>query len=145
MTHIAETSFNGLPTRLLHTMLRVSDLERSVDFYTRLLGMTLMRKERYPQGQFTLAFLGYGEESTAAVIELTHNWGDRTYAIGDAFGHIAVGCSNVHATCRLLERAGATVIRQPGPLSEMSPDRTDIEHIAFIQDPDGYRIELVQQ
>lgn len=126
-------------------MLRVADLERSIAFYTTLLGMRLMRRERYPKGQFTLAFLGYGEESTSSVIELTHNWTDRAYAMGDAYGHIALECSDIHATCRLLEAADTTVLRQPGPMSATSPDRADTEHIAFIQDPDGYRIELIQQ
>lgn len=145
MTHTAQTPCAGLPTRLLHTMLRVSNLERSLDFYTKLLGMRLMRKERYPDGHFTLAFLGYGEESSNSVIELTHNWGERTYAKGDAYGHIALGCSNIHTTCSLLEIAGVSVIRRPGPMSATSPDRTDVENIAFIEDPDGYRIELIQQ
>lgn len=145
MTHTPESSHTSLPTRLLHTMLRVSDLERSIAFYTEVLGMRLMRKEHYPDGQFTLAFLGYGDENFTSVIELTHNWGKHAYAMGDAYGHIALGCTDVQVTCGLIEAAGATVIRQPGPMSASSPDRTDVEHIAFIQDPDGYRIELIQQ
>ena len=145
MTHTAEALTASRPTRLLHTMLRVSDLERSIAFYTELLGMRLMRKERYPEGHFTLAFLGYGDESASAVIELTHNWGERTYALGDAYGHIALGCRDIHVTCNALKAAGVPVVRQPGPMSATSPDRADVEHIAFIQDPDGYRVELIQQ
>lgn len=145
MTNAPVPSHTSLPTRLLHTMLRVSDLDRSISFYTEVLGMRLLRKEHYPDGQFTLAFIGYGDESFNSVIELTHNWGKRTYAMGNAYGHIALGCSDVQATCDLLEAAGATVMRQPGPMSATSPDRTDVERIAFIQDPDGYPIELIQQ
>jgi lactoylglutathione lyase len=133
------------PTRLLHTMLRVTDLERSIDFYTRLLGMRLLRQERYPDGQFTLAFLGYGDESDHTVIELTHNWGGHTYELGNAYGHIALAASDIHATCAHLESAGVNVVRQPGPMTATTPDRQDAEHIAFITDPDGYRIELIQQ
>ena len=96
MTPITETLRTSHPTRLLHTMLRVSDLDRSIDFYTTLLGMQLMRRERYPDGQFALAFLGYGAESTDSVLELTHNWDERTYAKGDAYGHIALELSLIH-------------------------------------------------
>lgn len=144
MTHHDEVTKTSHPTRLLHTMLRVSELERSIKFYTELLGMRLMRKERYPDGQFTLAFLGYGDEGSSSVIELTHNWGERTYAMGDAYGHIALGCSDIYTTCNDLKAAGIPVIRQPGPMSATSPDLADVEHIAFILDPDGYRIELIQ-
>lgn len=144
MTHHDEVAHASHPTRLLHTMLRVSELERSIKFYTELLGMRLMRMERYPDGQFTLAFLGYGDEGSSSVIELTHNWSERTYAMGDAYGHIALGCSDIYATCNDLKAAGITVVRQPGPMSATSLDRADVEHIAFILDPDGYRIELIQ-
>jgi lactoylglutathione lyase len=133
------------PTHLLHTMLRVADLERSIDFYTRLLGMRLLRQERYPDGQFTLAFLGYEDESDHTAIELTHNWDARVYDLGNAYGHIALAASDIHATCAHLESAGVNVVRQPGPMTVTTPERQDDEHIAFITDPDGYRIELIQQ
>lgn len=145
MAHTTQTPITSYPTRLLHTMLRVSDLERSIAFYTAQLGMQLMRTERYPSEQFTLAFLGYGSERTSAVLELTHNWGDRTYAKGDAYGHIALECGDIYKMCEDLHAAGVPVLRQPGPMTATSPDRTDPERIAFIQDPDGYRIELIQQ
>jgi lactoylglutathione lyase len=133
------------PSRILHTMLRVANLDRSLDFYTRHLGMRLLRKERYPDGQFTLAFLGYGDEDSTTVLELTHNWGDHTYTRGNAYGHIALACRDVVATCELLASEGVTIARNPGPMSATSPDRTTAEHIAFLSDPDGYPIELVQK
>lgn len=145
MIHITEISYANRPTRLLHTMLRVSDLDRSIAFYTEQLGMHVLRTERYPDGQFTLAFLGYGAESENAVLELTHNWDGRTYTQGDAYGHIALECIDLYGTCDTLQTAGVPVVRQPGPMSARSPDRADAEHIAFIQDPDGYRIELIQR
>jgi lactoylglutathione lyase len=133
------------PTRLLHTMLRVSDLERSLQFYIEKLGMRLHRQERYPAGRFTLAFVGYGEERADACIELTHNWDPLAYQHGTAYGHIALAVVNVAASCASLRAAGVAVVRQAGPMSASSPDRSTPEHIAFIEDPDGYRIELVQQ
>lgn len=129
--------------RLLHTMLRVSDLGRSLNFYTEKLGMKLFRREEYPDGQFTLAFVGYGDELSNATIELTYNWGTNTYMHGSAFGHIALAVSDVYATCKRLENLGVKVTRAPGPMKVTSPDRKDIEVIAFIEDPDGYRIELI--
>lgn len=145
MSEVFDIEAGSLPTRLIHTMLRVGDLERSIQFYTEKLGMRLMRRETYPSGRFTLAFLGYGEEHSGATIELTHNWDRSTYEPGDAYGHIALAVRNVHASCANLEAAGVKVVRKPGPMSVTSPDRSDVEHIAFIQDPDGYRIELIQQ
>lgn len=133
------------PTRLLHTMLRVNDLERSLQFYVERLGMRLHRQERYPAGRFTLAFVGYGEEQADACIELTQNWDQPAYQHGTAYGHIAVAVVNVAASCASLQEAGVTVVRHAGPMSTSSPDRIAQEHIAFIEDPDGYRIELVQQ
>jgi lactoylglutathione lyase len=125
--------------RLLYTMLRVQDLERSIEFYTQQLGMKLMRRQDYPEGRFTLAFVGYGDESTEAAIELTYNWDPRTYIHGDAFGHIAVGVNDAHETCKRLMEAGVKITRPPGP---MKADPHEV--IAFIEDPDGHRIELVQ-
>jgi len=133
------------PTRLLHTMLRVADLERSLAFYTGPLGMRLHRQERYPEGRFTLAFVGYGHEATDASIELTHNWDETAYQQGTAYGHIALAVDSVTRSCARLQAAGVKVVRQAGPMLARSPDRSAPEHIAFIEDPDGYRIELIQQ
>lgn len=133
-----------MPTRVLHTMIRVGNLERSIAFYTETLGMQLFRKERYPSGNFTLAFVGYGDERSGAVIELTQNWGTDTYVHGAAFGHIALAVTDIHAVCAQLAAAGVNVLRAPGPMTASSPDRSDNEVIAFIEDPDGYRVELIE-
>lgn len=126
--------------RMLHTMIRVLDLDRSLDFYTRLLGMKLLRKKDYPSGEFTLAFVGYGEESSNTVIELTHNWGQtEPYEIGTGFGHLAIGVPDIYATCDALEKAGAEIPRPPGPMKHGG------SVIAFVKDPDGYKIELIQR
>jgi lactoylglutathione lyase len=126
--------------RLLHTMLRVYDLEKSLAFYTGLLGMTLLRRTDFESGRFTLAFVGYGPESETAVLELTHNW-DQTepYGLGTAYGHIALGVPDIYATCEALAAAGAKIPRPPGPMKHGSTV------IAFIEDPDGYRIELIER
>ena len=131
-------------TRILHTMLRVADLDRSLTFYTKTLGMELFRCEDYPDGKFTLAFVGYADESSSPAIELTYNWGEHRYERGNAYGHIALSVDDIYSECRRLESAGAHIIRQPGPMTSTSPQRTTGEIIAFIEDPDGYRIELVQ-
>jgi len=126
--------------RLLHTMLRVFDLDKSLDFYTRLLGMTLLRKSDYEGGRFTLAFVGYGEEKDTAVIELTHNWDQaEPYTIGNGYGHIAIGVPDIYGTCETLRAAGAKITREPGPMKHGSTV------IAFIEDPDGYKIELIER
>ncbi|MGH6638271.1 MAG: lactoylglutathione lyase [Polaromonas sp.] len=125
--------------RLLHTMLRVADLDRAIAFYVDLLGMRLLRRRDYPEGRFTLAFLGYGDERDVAVLELTHNWDTVAYAHGTAYGHIALSLPDLEGACAALRRVGATITRQPGP---MRHDAGEI--IAFVEDPDGYRIELIQ-
>lgn len=126
--------------RLLHTMIRVFDLDKSLDFYTRHLGMTLLRKTDYEGGRFTLAFVGYGEEADTAVIELTHNWDQaEPYAIGSGFGHLAIGVPDIYATCEALRAAGARITREPGPMKHGSTV------IAFIEDPDGYKVELIER
>jgi lactoylglutathione lyase len=126
--------------RMLHTMIRVKDLDRSLAFYTGLLGMQLLRKKDYPDGKFTLAFVGYGSEEQNAVIELTHNWGRvEPYEIGTGFGHLALGVPDVYKTCEQLAAAGAKVTRAPGPM------KFGGSVIAFIEDPDGYKIELIQK
>jgi len=125
--------------RILHTMIRVRDLEKSLDFYCNKLGMTLVRKNDYPGGEFTLAFVGYGDESTGAVIELTHNWGQaEPYALGDGFGHVAIGVKDIYGLCKRLEKDGVSIPRPPGPMKHGSTV------IAFLEDPDGYKIELIQ-
>ena len=124
--------------RMLHTMLRVGDLERSLRFYTEVLGMRLLRRKDYPGGRFTLAFVGYGEESEHTVLELTHNWDTERYDLGNGFGHVALGVEDVYRTCDELRAKGAKVVREPGPMAHGDT------HIAFLEDPDGYRIELIQ-
>ncbi len=126
--------------RMLHTMLRVRDLEKSLDFYCRHLGMKLLRKSDYPEGRFTLAFIGYGAESDHTVIELTHNW-DRTepYDLGDGFGHVALGVSDIYQVCEKLEQQGVDVPRKPGPMKHGATV------IAFVRDPDGYMIEFIER
>jgi len=124
--------------RLLHTMLRVGNLERSIEFYTEVLGMKLLRQKQYPEGEFTLAFVGYGEESDTAVIELTYNWGTDNYDLGNGYGHIALGVDDIYATCDELKRRGGQVTREPGPMQHGNTV------IAFVEDPDGYKIELIE-
>lgn len=126
------------PMRLLHTMLRVGDLERSLQFYTQLLGMRLLRRKEYPAGRFTLAFVGYGEESDHTVLELTHNWDTSEYGIGSGYGHIAIGVDDIVACCAAIDAQGGRVVRQPGPMQHGSTV------IAFVEDPDGYKVELIQ-
>jgi lactoylglutathione lyase len=124
--------------RLLHTMLRVGNLEESLKFYCDVLGMTLLRKKDYPGGEFTLAFVGYGGEADHTVLELTHNWGTDRYNLGDAYGHIAIGVDDIYATCDLIKSRGGKVVREPGPMKHGSTV------IAFVEDPDGYKVELIQ-
>jgi lactoylglutathione lyase len=124
--------------RMLHTMLRVGDLEKSLQFYCDVLGMTLLRQKEYPTGEFTLAFVGYGDESQQAVIELTYNWGVEKYELGNAFGHVAIGVDDIYATCDKIKTKGGKVTREPGPMKHGSTV------IAFVEDPNGYKIELIQ-
>jgi lactoylglutathione lyase len=119
-------------------MLRVGNLEESKKFYCDILGMKLLRQKDYPGGEFTLAFVGYGEEADQAVIELTYNWGVDHYEIGDGYGHIALGVDDIYTTCEQIKASGAKVTREPGPMKHGSTV------IAFVQDPDGYKIELIQ-
>lgn len=125
--------------RILHTMLRVSDLERSLEFYTKVLGMKLLRRKDYPEGRFTLAFVGYGEESDHAVIELTHNWDTPSYDLGNGFGHVAIEVEDAGKACEETSRLGGRVVREAGPMKHGSTV------IAFVEDPDGYRIEFIQR
>ena len=123
--------------RLLHTMIRVGNLDRSIDFYTKILGMNLLRKKDYPEGKFTLAFLGYGPENTHSVLELTHNWDTDQYDLGNGFGHIAIEVDDVYAACDHIKKLGGTITREPGPMKHGNTV------IAFVADPDGYKIELL--
>ncbi len=123
--------------RLLHTMLRTGDLDRSLDFYTGILGMKLLRRHDYPEGKFTLAFVGYGDESENSVLELTYNWGVDKYDLGTAYGHVAIEVDDVYAACADIKRRGGNVIREAGPM------KAGTTVIAFVSDPDGYKVELI--
>ena len=125
--------------RLLHTMIRVGDLERSIAFYTGILGMKVLRRKDYPDGKFTLAFVGYGDESETAVIELTHNWETRKYDLGTGYGHIAIGVPDAAKACDAVRAKGGKVTREAGPMKHGSTV------IAFVEDPDGYKIEFIQR
>jgi lactoylglutathione lyase len=125
--------------RLLHTMIRVGDLPRSIRFYTEVLGMKLLRRHDYPDGKFTLVFVGYGPESEHAVIELTYNYDVDRYELGTGFGHIALEVDDVYAACAEIKRRGGKVVREAGPMKHGTTT------IAFVEDPDGYRIELIQK
>ena len=126
--------------KYLHTMMRVYDLDKSIDFYTKYLNMKVLRKSDYPSGKFTLVFLGYGSEDTNTVLELTYNWDqEKPYNIGDAWGHIAIGVKGIYNLCKKLEDDGVNVVRKPGPMKH----GTTV--IAFIKDPDGYSIELIEK
>ena len=127
--------------RILHTMLRVGDLDKSIDFYVNKLGMSLIRRKDYPHGEFTLAFVGYGSEKDNAVIELTHNWSKKSeeYDLGDKYGHIAIGVKDIHRTCQDLEDNGCKVTTKPKKMKNSST------LLAFIEDPDGYKIEIIER
>ncbi|MHB1142600.1 MAG: lactoylglutathione lyase [Sulfuricaulis sp.] len=125
--------------RVLHTMLRVGDLDRSIKFYTDVLGMQLLRRKDYPDGKFTLAFVGYGPETEHAVVELTYNWGTDKYDLGNAFGHIALEVDDAYKACDDIKKRGGKVTREAGPMKHGSTV------IAFVEDPDGYKIELIQR
>ncbi len=124
--------------RMMHTMIRVFDLDKSIRFYTQMLGMQLLRKEDFPGGKFTLAFVGYGPEENNTVVELTYNWDqEKPYEICTGFGHLALGVNDIYAVCAALEKQGTPIPRPPGPMKHGTT------HIAFIEDPDGYKIELI--
>ena len=125
--------------RMLHTMIRVGELDRSISFYTEVLGMQLLRRKDYPDGEFTLAFVGYGEEESNTVIELTHNWGTDSYDLGNGFGHIALGVDDIYKVCDEIRARGGKITREPGPMKH----GTTV--IAFVEDPDGYKIELIER
>ena len=125
--------------RILHTMLRVGNLEKSIDFYVNKLGMKLIRKKDYPEGKFTLAFVGYGPEEDNTMIELTYNWGKENYIKGEGFGHIAIGVENIYEFCKDLKGNDCKITRPPGPMKNSKTV------LAFIEDPDGYKIEIIER
>jgi len=125
--------------RMLHTMLRVGDLDKSIDFYTQVLGMKMLRRKDYPDGKFTLAFVGYGDEADHTVIELTHNWDTKSYDIGNGFGHLAIAVPDAYKACEDVKQRGGKVTREAGPMKH----GTTV--IAFVEDPDGYKIEFIQR
>lgn len=125
--------------RILHTMLRVGDLDKSIEFYTKAFGMQLLRRTDYPAGKFTLAFVGYGAERDHAVIELTYNWGVESYDLGNGFGHIALATEDIYSACAIAKTYGGKITREPGPMQH----GTTV--IAFVEDPNGYKIELIQE
>jgi len=125
--------------RMLHTMLRVGDLQRSIKFYTEVLGMKLLRTSDYPDGEFTLAFVGYGNEYDNTVLELTYNYGKESYEMGSAFGHLAIEVDDIYAECEAVKVKGGKVVREAGPM------KSGTLVIAFVEDPDGYKIEFIQK
>ena len=125
--------------RILHTMIRVGNLDRAIDFYTKILGMHLIRRKDYPEGRFTLAFVGYGDEDKEAVLELTHNWDTASYGLGNGYGNIALAVPDAAAACAEIKARGGKVVREAGPMKHGSTI------IAFVEDPDGYKIELIQR
>ncbi|MEI8385314.1 MAG: lactoylglutathione lyase [Nitrosomonadaceae bacterium] len=125
--------------RILHTMLRVGNLERSIEFYTEVLGMKMLRRRDYPDGKFTLAFVGYQDEEDGSVLELTHNWGVERYDLGGGYGHIAIEVDDAYRSCEEVKRRGGKVTREAGPMKH------GVTVIAFVEDPDGYKIEFIQK
>jgi lactoylglutathione lyase len=125
--------------RILHTMLRVGNLEKSIDFYSKVLGMRVLRRKDYPEGKFTLAFVGYQDESNATVLELTHNWDTEKYDLGAGFGHIAIEVDDAYMACEMVKKRGGKVTREAGPMKH------GVTVIAFVKDPDGYKIEFIQK
>ncbi|MCG5358218.1 lactoylglutathione lyase [Acinetobacter baumannii] len=125
--------------RMLHTMLRVGNLEQSLKFYPEVLGMKLLRKRDYEEGRFTLAFVGYGDEENNTVLELTHNWDTSSYDLGNGYGHIAIGVEDAYKACEEIKARGGKVVREAGPM------KGGVTVIAFVEDPDGYKVELIQQ
>jgi lactoylglutathione lyase len=125
--------------RILHTMLRVGNLEKSIDFYSKVLGMRVLRRKDYSEGKFTLAFVGYQDESNATVLELTHNWDTEKYDLGAGFGHIAIEVDDAYMACEMVKKRGGKVTREAGPMKH------GVTVIAFVEDPDGYKIEFIQK
>ena len=132
------------PTRILHTMLRISDLDRSQDFYQNILGMKVFSRQTYSEGRFTLVFMGYGDTDSEPSIELTYNWAPDAYQQGTRYGHVALEVNDLRALCKHLFEQGVTILREPGPMNYVADETGQTDIIAFIEDPDGYKIELIQ-
>jgi len=141
----SENNQAEIPVRMLYTMIRVTDLERSVTFYRDVLGMRELRRENFTAGRFTLVFVGYGDETSESVVELTHNWDEGNYELGNGYGHVALGVKDIYAVCKRLADMNVKVVRQPGPMTYPVDETGHKELIAFIEDPDGYKIELIQE
>lgn len=139
-----ESNQSVIPSRILYTMIRVGDLDRSVTFYKNMLGMNELRRENFSEGRFTLVFIGYGDETYNAVIELTYNWDEDSYELGTGYGHVALEVADIYAACKRLQGMGVKIVREPGPMIYTVDETGHKEVIAFIEDPDGYRIELIQ-
>jgi len=133
-----------MPSRILYPMIRVSELDRSLTFYIEALGMRELRRESFTEGRFTLAFVGYGEEVSSTVLELTYNWDQQNYEHGSRYGHLALGVAGIERTCERLQAMGVKIVREPGPMKFAADESTSREIIAFVEDPDGYRIELIE-
>ena len=134
----------SIPSRILYTMVRVSDLELSIEFYKNVLGMKELRRESFTEGRFTLVFIGFGDESKNAVIELTYNWDKNRYEHGTSFGHVALAVNDIYAAVQRMKSLGVNVVREPGPMNHVADETGQREVIAFIKDPDGYSIELIE-
>ena len=139
-----ENTLSVMPSRILYTMIRVGDLDRSVVFYRNALGMRELRRETFTEERFTLVFVGYGDEASNALIELTYNWDEDSYEHGTGYGHVALAVADVYAVCERLVKMGVTVVREPGPMAFAADETGEREVIAFIEDPDGYKIELIE-
>jgi len=133
-----------IPSRILYTMLRVTNLERSIAFYQDMLGMNELRRETFTEARFTLVFIGYRDETSNPMIELTYNWDENGYELGSGYGHIALGVVDIYTACTRLEKMGVKIVRPPGPMTYAADETGHKEDIAFIEDPDGYKIELIQ-
>jgi lactoylglutathione lyase len=133
-----------LPTRILYTMLRVGDLDRSIAFYADALGMREMRRETFPEGRFTLVFMGYGDHPSAPTVELTWNWDETSYQHGTGYGHIALEVPDIYAACERLSKMGVKITRSAGPMKSAPSETREKEVIAFLEDPDGYSVELIE-
>ena len=141
---ITTTNKHSIPEKILYTMIRVGDLDRSIEFYKKALGMKELRRENFTQGRFTLVFMGYGNDKSTTTIELTYNWDQDHYQHGTGFGHIALGVTDIYASCKYLKEIGVKIIREPGVMTYAVDETGHKEEIAFIEDPDGYNIELIQ-
>lgn len=141
---ITNNNNHSTPKKILYTMIRVGNLERSIEFYKKALGMKELRRENFTQGRFTLVFMGYGDETSATTIELTYNWDHDQYQHGTGFGHIALGVTDIYACCKYLEEIDVKILRAPGVMTYSADETGHKEEIAFIEDPDGYNIELIQ-